>query len=145
MGSLVANSRYINFISMNLFSIVFPSLFICQVGDEPVEILYDCFLLDKGHHECISERNIRMLPSYPKELSPLANDFNFALTKRPDWEATSTASFRELSMATLKNCVPTSTGENYHIASAVPFVLVASSCNKFNPKYSKRTDCNRIR
>ena len=107
------------------------------MGDEPVETLYDCFLLDNGHHERISERNIRMLPSYLKEPPPLVKDFTLAPTKRPDWKATSIALLQELPPSTLKDIVPSSTGENHGIASAGPLVSEACSCNKFKPKYEK--------
>ena len=115
----------------------FHLLFIFQVGDEPVETLYDCFLLDNGHHERISERNIRMLPSYLKEPPPLAKDFILVPTKRPDWRAKSIALLQELPPSTLKDIVPYSTGENHRIASAVPFVSEAFSFQKFKPKYDK--------
>ena len=66
-----------------------------QVGDEPVETLYDCFLLDFGSHEHISQKSIRVLPKQFLDLPPFALECTLNVNFRPKtWSIASTVLFK---------------------------------------------------
>ena len=64
--------------------------------DDPFEVGYQCFLVDVGVQECISERNLRMLPKELMELPPFAKECSMNINFDPHiWSAMSTALFKE--------------------------------------------------
>ena len=64
--------------------------------DDPFEVGYQCFLVDVGVQECISERNLRMLPKELMELPPFAKECSMNINFEPQiWGTMSTALFKE--------------------------------------------------
>ena len=64
--------------------------------DDPFEVGYECFLVDVGVQECISERNLRMLPKELMELPPFAKECSMNINFEPQtWGTMSTALFKE--------------------------------------------------
>jgi len=66
-----------------------------QVGDEQVETLYECFLLDFGTQERISQKDIRELPEQFLDLPPLTLECTLNVNFEPKiWSVTSTILFK---------------------------------------------------
>ena len=66
-----------------------------QVGDEPVETLYECLLLDFGTQERISQKDIRVLPEQFLGLPPFALECTLNVNCEPKiWSVTSTIIFK---------------------------------------------------
>lgn len=129
-----------------------------QVGDGPVESLYECFLPDNGIHERISETKFRLLPDEIKEIPPFAKPCTLnSYFKKQNWSPEATALFRRWTRRSPMDMqvfaqeggvlnvdiaqIPTF-GEEAHIASVRDSLMlshkpspVAAPPKKFKPKY----------
>ncbi len=101
------------------------------MGDKPIETLYDCYLLDVGQRQRISQRDIRVLPGYLTELpAPSKNS-----GERKDWTVICTNLIKELFERNTAGMEEEPSIVSVKDSPRQSSFLVDAAPKKFKPKY----------